>query len=549
MHRRGVEGRESDRGQEPAAAESVDELAVARFTWHRGVWIALAAVLVLGGSIASVLGARAQSHKHADRTRQEFRIASSEVAASLVVAIEHEQDLVVSTGAFMASEPRMANSGFVAWARRQLDSGRYPEVLELGEAVVVPFSRMSGFAASARREQAGSRKAKEAFIMSTPGSQPLYCLARSYVAGSPPSGYPVGLDWCNGPTRSDLLAARDTASSAYRPIRIGAARGLTVFTPVYRDALPPASVAARRSAFIGWVNLTVVPTSLLARALAGHPAIAVTFSYRASGIQFAFHQGSVPPHAESLAINLDNGWTVRTFTVAVPGGLLVDPPSVGILVGGIAFSLVLGGLLYVLGTGRTRAWRLVSTRTAQLRHQALHDSLTGLPNRSLIADRVERLLARSRRTGHPGAMLFIDIDDFKDINDTLGHEAGDQLLTAVSARLTTNLREVDTVGRLGGDEFLLLIDGESEASPEYLAQRVVSILRDPFLLDASDAPITISASVGVAVPGLDTSGELMRHADVALYQAKAAGKNRFAVFDSDRPSAAEQRRTTSLADA
>jgi len=542
-----VESRGSDRGKEPASAESFDESVVARFMWQRRVWIALSTLLVLGGSIASLLGATAQSHKHANRTRQEFRAASNDVAASLGVAIEREQDLVVSTGAFVASERGTADTGFVPWVRRQLASGRYPEIRGLGDAVIVPFSRLSAFAASQQRERAGSQGAKGTFTVSPPGRRPFYCFAGSYVASSPQSTYPAGLDWCDGPLRQYLLAARDTGSSAYLPTGIGGVTTLTGFAAVYRGALPPASVASRRSAFVGWVVLTVAPQSVLVRALAGHGAISVTFSYRAPGSDVAFHDGSVPNRAESLSIDLHNGWTVRTFTAAGPSGLFVDFPAAGILVGGIAFSLLLGTLVFVLGTGRTRAWHLVSIKTAELRHQALHDALTGLPNRSLIADRVERLLARSRRTGHPGAMLFIDIDDFKEINDTLGHDAGDRLLKAVSARLTTSLREVDTVGRLGGDEFLVLIDGESDTAPESVAQRVISILRDPFLLDASHEPITITASVGVAAAGPDTAGELMRDADVALYQAKAAGKNRFEMFDPDGGHAAEPARPTSAA--
>ena len=469
------------------------------------------------------------------------------MAARLGVAIEREQDVVVSGGAFVASERGTAGSGFAPWARRQFASGRYPEILGLGHAAIVPFSRLSAFAASVQREQVGSGGAKGTFAVSPPGRRPFYCFARSYVTRSPQSTYPAGLDWCDGPLREYLLATRDTGSSAFLPIQIEGLAGLTVFAPVYRGVLPPASVAARRSAFLGWVGLTVAPESLLVRALAGHPAIAVTFSYRAAGSNVAFHYGSVPTHAESLAINLHNGWTVGTSTAAGPSGLFVDLPAAGILVGGIAFSLLLGALVFVLGTGRTRAWRLVSIKTAELRHQALHDALTDLPNRSLMADRAELLLARSRRTGHPGAMLFIDIDDFKEINDTLGHNAGDQLLKAVSDRLTTSLREVDTIGRLGGDEFLVLIDGESDAAPEHIAQRVVSVLRDPFLLDASDTPITITASVGLAAAAPDTAGELMRDADVALYQAKAAGKNRFEVFAPDTARAAEPPRPPSPA--
>ena len=204
---------------------------------------------------------------------------------------------------------------------------------------------------------------------------------------------------------------------------------------------------------------------------------------------------------------------------------------------GIALSLLLGLLVFVLGTGRARARRLVTVKTGELLHQALHDGLTGLPNRALITDRVEQLLARSRRNGTAGAVLFVDVDEFKQVNDTLGHQAGDQLLRGVGERLTSGLREVDTVGRLGGDEFVVLIDGESEIRPELVAERLLELMRRPFELECLPAPITITTSVGIAVGVRDTAGELLRDADTALYQAKAAGKNCYEFFLPEMESA------------
>ena len=121
-------------------------------------------------------------------------------------------------------------------------------------------------------------------------------------------------------------------------------------------------------------------------------------------------------------------------------GLWGEPSAVGFLIGGIAISVLLGALIYVLGTGRARSRSLVELRTDELQFQALHDALTGLPNRALIMDRMEQLLARGRRNGTVGAVLYLDLDDFKNINDSLGHEAGDRLLEAVAWRLAGTLR-------------------------------------------------------------------------------------------------------------
>ncbi len=167
----------------------------------------------------------------------------------------------------------------------------------------------------------------------------------------------------------------------------------------------------------------------------------------------------------------------------------------------------------------------------RLAHAALHDSLTGLPNRNLILNRIEQMHARARRQHLPTAALFIDLDNFKDINDTLGHEAGDQLLAGVAARLATALRDGDTVGRLGGDEFVVLVEDASlAAGPEMVAERLRDVLAAPFEISASDVPLRVTASVGIAEGDRTEAGELLRDADIALYRAKAAGKDCSVLF-------------------
>jgi diguanylate cyclase (GGDEF)-like protein len=194
-------------------------------------------------------------------------------------------------------------------------------------------------------------------------------------------------------------------------------------------------------------------------------------------------------------------------------------------------SVLLGVLVMVLATSRDRALRLVGVKTGELRHQALHDALTGLPNRALIMDRIEQLLVRSRRNGTQSAALFIDLDEFKNVNDTLGHEAGDRLLVAVAKRLEGALRDADTIGRMGGDEFVVLVDGASfDVAPELVAERLLDVMRQPFELEGVATPVFASTSIGLAVGDRASGGDLLRDADVALYQAKAAGKNRYEVF-------------------
>jgi len=183
---------------------------------------------------------------------------------------------------------------------------------------------------------------------------------------------------------------------------------------------------------------------------------------------------------------------------------------------------------------RRRADEELTRREEELAFLATHDPLTGLPNRTLILDRVEQMLARSARSQTPVAALFIDLDNFKTINDTLGHGVGDQLLCAVAARLEGVVRHVDALGRLGGDEFVVIAEELSlDAGPELVAERVLEALKHPFKLGADEETrLTVTASVGIAAGQRSSAEELLRDADIAMYSAKWDGKNRYAVFES-----------------
>jgi diguanylate cyclase (GGDEF)-like protein len=168
-----------------------------------------------------------------------------------------------------------------------------------------------------------------------------------------------------------------------------------------------------------------------------------------------------------------------------------------------------------------------------LAHRATHDPLTDLPNRALFLDRLGHALARARRRAEAAAVLFVDLDDFKDVNDGLGHDAGDRLLVAVAARLRAALRAEDTVARLGGDEFAVLLEGVDRGVAVAAATRVVAALRAPFALDRRAA--RVGASVGIAL-GADGGAEpaaLLRAADAALYRAKAGGRAGYAVAEPE----------------
>ena len=177
----------------------------------------------------------------------------------------------------------------------------------------------------------------------------------------------------------------------------------------------------------------------------------------------------------------------------------------------------------------------------ELEHQAFHDALTGLANRALFHDRVGHALSRTRRAGTSCAVLFLDLDDFKTVNDSLGHAAGDALLAEVTTRVRACLRDGDTAARLGGDEFAVLLEDVQDDTCTTIAGRLISSLRQPY--DLGGAEVTPTASIGIAVAGSSeiSTDDLLRNADLAMYEAKKAGKARWMLFAPEMHDSAVER--------
>ncbi len=185
--------------------------------------------------------------------------------------------------------------------------------------------------------------------------------------------------------------------------------------------------------------------------------------------------------------------------------------------------------------GRVWSFRDVTDRSRlvnELAHQAFHDSLTGLANRALMRDRLDHALARGRRSAATVGVLYCDLDGFKIVNDSLGHDAGDMLLVEVGRRLEHNLRDGDTAARLGGDEFAIAIDETSSGEMAILAQRLLDTLREPFMLNGRE--VFVRGSIGIADNSDDVldADELLCRADIAMYSAKSRGRDRYAVFEN-----------------
>ncbi len=218
------------------------------------------------------------------------------------------------------------------------------------------------------------------------------------------------------------------------------------------------------------------------------------------------------PAVELRARHRDGSW--RCLEV-VGNNLLADPS-----VGSIVFS----------ARDVTERKRLEE----ELAHQALHDSLTGLPNRVLLMDRLSHALARAGREGQRVAVLFLDLDRFKTVNDSLGHDAGDELLAAVAQRLRGCLRAEDTAARLGGDEFVVLLASLSDAGEAIqVAERIVERLETPFRVGGREVRISTSVGIALSQPAEGRPIDLLREADGAMYRAKARGVGCYALADRD----------------
>ncbi|MGZ8350406.1 MAG: putative bifunctional diguanylate cyclase/phosphodiesterase [Allosphingosinicella sp.] len=175
--------------------------------------------------------------------------------------------------------------------------------------------------------------------------------------------------------------------------------------------------------------------------------------------------------------------------------------------------------------------RELEKREAAAQHLALHDQLTSLANRALLEDRLGQALTRFRRTGEQVALLMLDLDRFKQVNDTLGHNAGDKLVQEVGERLRSLVRETDTVARIGGDEFAIVqISPKGEADIRRLCERIIAVIREPFVIGDREARVGVSIGAVFATQEVSEASELMRKADITMYRAKAAGRDCFRMF-------------------
>ena len=495
-----------------------------------------AVLLAAVGIAAAVFGASSVSHSEAQKNRDAAHLASAEVASTLKLAIQREEDLIVSSSAFVSDGADNVNPRqFDRWVESIKALQRFPELQNIGFVRLVPAAQLRAFESYVRakpiRPFGQATAAPSApFEVFPAGRRNQYCFASAGLARSVPAFLPQSVDYCAlAPT---LLPTRDNAMANYAPFLIGHARTLGIATPIYAEGTAPTTVAARRRAFVGWLGVLLEPGIVIGRAREGYKNLSVVFRYHRHGYDVSFSSGRIPARAQSTTIDLHNGWRVVTLAAPVSGGILGTSHALVLLVGGTLLSLLVGVLVLTLATGRRRALALVREKTRELSHQASHDPLTGLANRSLVLESAERMLARSRRMADGIVVaMFVDLDNFKRINDTLGHAAGDELLKITASRLRATVRDSDLAGRLGGDEFVVLADTlMHESQTDEMARRLIGALHSPVKLP--EGFVFPSVSIGVAAGNYRRPHDLLRDADLALYDAKSQGKNRYVLYQA-----------------
>jgi diguanylate cyclase (GGDEF)-like protein len=443
-------------------------------------WIGISALVLIGlGSVAAALVVHRQESDSFHQAQRAEAIRSARQAEA--VAGQSVRQLA-SAAAFFQAEKRFGQHEFRIVARPLLGEGALHStafVERRGASFVVAFS-----------------------------------------LGEHGVSMPVGLDLGGDPLLAPFLRrARDSGTSAAtRPVPLpGGGLGIDVYRPVYRDGAPTATVAERRAALTGFAAGAFRLRDLARVAAAALPA-PDDVQLRVGGGSVVGDRGQLDDPSRAQIQIADRAWVL----------VVSDPnrPDVGLplLIGGVGFSMaaLLAALILIWSRNE---------KMQRLEREASHDPLTGLRNRRSFEAELRREMARSRRSGTTGAMLMIDLDNFKRINDTHGHPAGDRLLKEVAGLLSNRVRETDVLARLGGDEFAISLPDTGVAEAQVVAESVVDSVRGRSWEKIEDEVIT--ASVGIAMFGDDprlSYESIASEADTAMYAAKDSGGNGFRVF-------------------
>jgi diguanylate cyclase (GGDEF)-like protein len=557
-------------------------------------------VLLAVGLLASIVAGSAWSGSTRNSAENSAAATAASARAGLSQNLQDDADVAGTIGTLVTVNPGLTNSQLSQWYDIDGGKAQHPDILGIGYVENVAPNQLASFEATTEADPPFglSQGALGGFQLNPPGVRSHYCLLRLGVVEfnlAPTVGgtfqqtvaalstflnpgfdeCSIGRSWALNPTASatgatvasltGLVARAESKSSAKAAnaaitAMFGPVKPICEGIPIYSTGLAPTSATVQQPDLRGWVVMIVASDPLVSSVLASQHNMALTLSYREpSGPPVVLdHVGRAVAGAyrETMVVGPSGRWIVKLALPEPSGPLSPNGQGAAVASAGLLLTLLLFVLVRVLAISRSQALTLVEQKTGELEHQALHDSLTGLPNRALILDRAQQMLTRGRRSNTSIAALQVDIDNFKDINDTVGHVAGDELLKEIAARFRAVLRDTDTVGRLGGDEFVVLTEGtRTSATPRnsgavevteetmarLVADRILDSLRDPFRLGDRGSLYTVTASVGVAAGDRDSAEDLLRDADVALHEAKLVGNNRIAVFTPEMHTAVVDR--------
>jgi diguanylate cyclase (GGDEF)-like protein len=521
----------------------------------------LVVIIVAVGLATSLLGAAAWRSSARENQRQAFAASATDVSETAETLLRRDTDFVATLHTVLTLNPNLSQHQLDEWYAEL--EGFQRQVGGLGTTIVaaVPAARLGSFLA--RRNGEPSFQSLVGKVVPVPlDGRSRYCLISISESAVGPLSGALGQmlqgDWCQrsspiGSARAGLQqTATDTGELVSTPSVIAGRRTLNFEQAYYRHGATLGTAAQRRAAVEGWVASSFDATALLGSALGGYHGLSVGLYKPGTGKRSVPMALAGPAAAggftKTTIVNVEGPWrlTVRG-SVPLPGLSVARQTALALAVG-VILTVLLGILAYVLMRSRDHALGMVREKTGQLRHLAMHDPLTGLPNRTLALDRAEQMLARARRQDIPVAAIYLDLDGFKHVNDTFGHAAGDELLRIVADRLRGVIRESDTAARLSGDEFLMLVEGSSlDAGAELVADRILDVLRQPYEPQgAITRRLTLTASLGVAMGVRASADELVRDADLALYDAKAAGRNRYSLFESIMQTTSQDRLTLEM---